>query len=32
MQTDDEKNAAINILNQDRQQAVESIKLATNAK
>lgn len=30
--TDDEKNAAINILNQDRQQAIESIKLAnTNA-
>lgn len=26
--TDDEKNAAINILNQDRQQAIESIKLA----
>ncbi|HEI7169260.1 TPA: LPXTG-anchored repetitive surface protein SasC [Staphylococcus aureus] len=30
--TDDEKNAAINILNQDRQQAIESVKQAnTNA-
>ncbi|WP_146764116.1 DUF1542 domain-containing protein, partial [Staphylococcus aureus] len=30
--TDDEKNAAINTLNQDRQQAIESIKQAnTNA-